>query len=85
MITWTIDQTYSEVTITEGTGLLFQWSGSTHHNLIEMSSPQSTSSDCTFVSSDAAALGKVRAYVCAINVCQLTSFIPRRKCTETVF
>ena len=48
-ITWQIDQTYEEITIPVGEGLLFKWSGANYHNLIEMASPQSTSSQCTFV------------------------------------
>ena len=60
VVQWTIDTIYSEISIPQGSGLLFQWSGPTFHDLVEMSSPQSTSQDCTFVGSTAQSLGKVR-------------------------
>jgi uncharacterized cupredoxin-like copper-binding protein len=59
VITWTTDQSYSQISIPEGSGLLFQWSGSAPHDLVEMASPESTSQDCAFVGSTAVSLGKV--------------------------
>ena len=66
-ITWTIDHTYTDIIISEDSGLLFNWNGPTPHNLIEMSSPQSTSEHCTYVGSNAAALGKVSTYTYTYN------------------
>ena len=68
MVAWTVDHEYPQISIREGSGLLFKWSGSTPHDLIEMSSPQSTSPDCTFVGSSAHSLGKVHMYIQAAYV-----------------
>ena len=68
VVMWTVDHEYPQISIREGSGLLFKWSGSTPHDLVEMSSPQSTSPDCTFVGSSAHSLGKVvHMYIQAIR------------------
>ena len=60
VVTWKLDQTYNDIILSEGTGLLFKWNNpNTPHNLIEMSSPQATSPECAFVGSNAEDLGKV--------------------------
>jgi len=51
--------TYRDLTITEGTGLLFQWAGPVQHNVIEMVSPLSVTQDCKFVNLDSKKLGQV--------------------------
>ena len=57
MIDWHIGE-HQDVTITEGSGLSFKWEGSIPHNVIEMTSKESVTSDCLFVSS-ATVTGKV--------------------------
>ena len=47
-IDWRLGVEYSNVTITKGTGLLFSWSGTVKHNLVEMMS-ESSISHCTHV------------------------------------
>lgn len=56
VIDWRLGVEYPDLTIPEGTGLIFRWSGS-YHNLLEMSSP--IESDCKFVNSNAFTLGQV--------------------------
>lgn len=56
-IEWRLGRRYEDLIITEGTGLLFRWSGS-YHNLLEMSSP--VDSDCKFVDEDAFSMGQVK-------------------------
>ena len=69
MVAWTVDHEYPQISIREGSGLLFKWSGSTPHDLVEMSSPLSTFPDCTFVGSSAHSLGKVYyTYIQAIRM-----------------
>lgn len=51
-IDWRLGIDYSDVTILQGTGLLFSWSGAIKHNLVEMMSEDSISSDCTHVGAD---------------------------------
>ena len=58
VIDWRLT-TYSDLTITEGTGLLFQWAGPVQHNVIEMASPLSVTQDCKFVNLDSKKLGQV--------------------------
>ena len=60
-IEWVIGN-HDDITITEGTGLLFCWSGSVLHDIIEMSSPQSVA-DCSYVKDQD--IGKV----ITINAC----------------
>lgn len=57
-IDWRLGRVYEDLTIPEGTGLVFRWSGS-YHNLLEMSSP--IGSDCKFVSDEAFNIGQVFA------------------------
>ena len=57
-IEWRV-RSYEDITVTEGTGLLFSWEGATH-DLLEMSSAVSSPSDCQqFVGPKARDLGKV--------------------------
>ena len=56
-VEWRLGVAYEHLTVPEGTGLIFQWSGS-YHNLLEMSSP--VGSDCKFVNKDSTLLGQVR-------------------------
>ena len=58
VIDWRLT-TYSDLTITEGMGLLFQWAGPVQHNVIEMASPLSVTQDCKFVNLDSKKLGQV--------------------------
>ena len=58
VIDWRLT-TYRDFTITEGTGLLFQWAGPVQHNVIEMASPLSVTEDCKFVNLDSKKLGQV--------------------------
>ncbi len=57
-VEWRITR-YEDMTITQGTGLLFEWDGVISHNLIEMASPLSTSRDCTFVGTRGNEVGQV--------------------------
>ena len=50
---------HQDVTIEEGGGIVFKWNGVVSHNVIEMTSPESVSEECTFVSDQATNLGKV--------------------------
>lgn len=56
IIDWRIGQ-HDDMTILRGTGLLFRWSDSIEHNLIEMSDPLSVR-DCSFVRENN--IGKVK-------------------------
>ena len=47
-IEWVIGS-HDDITVTEGTGLIFRWSGSVNHNVIEMSSARSVAAGCSFV------------------------------------
>ena len=60
VVEWRIDTPYDDITLPEGTGIIFRWSGS-YHNLLEMSAP--VESDCKFVNSKAFDLGQVRMCV----------------------
>jgi len=62
VIEWRLG-TYRDLTISEGTGLLFQWDGPVPHNVIEMESPLSVTQDCKFVNLDSTKLGQVRLHV----------------------
>lgn len=52
-IDWRLGVDYSNLTISEGTGLLFSWSGTVKHNLVEMMS-ESSVSHCMNVGLDVA-------------------------------
>lgn len=56
-VEWRLGTPYEDLTLPEGTGLIFHWSGS-YHNLLEMSSP--VESDCKFVNNNSVLLGQVR-------------------------
>lgn len=56
-INWYVT-TYNDITVAEGTGLLFQWNGPFVHSVVEMAS-QSAVDSCLFVGPQAAALGQV--------------------------
>ena len=59
VIEWGIME-YSDITITEGTGLLFQWDGAVPQNVVEMASEASVGEDCMFVGEEQGeALGQV--------------------------
>ena len=58
VIDWHIRE-YSDLTISEGTGLLFQWDDSVPHNLFEMTTAVSSVEECQFVGDSADTLGKV--------------------------
>ena len=45
VIEWRVT-TYADITIPEGTGLLFHWDGSVYHDLIEMQTAANSPADC---------------------------------------
>ena len=47
VIEWELGS-HDDITVTEGTGLVFRWSGPVAHNVLEMSSERSVT-DCPFV------------------------------------
>lgn len=55
-VEWRLGTRYEDLTLSEGTGLVFHWSGS-YHNLLEMSAP--VESDCKYVNKDSFQLGQV--------------------------
>ena len=59
VIEWHIRE-HSDLTISESTGLLFQWDDSVPHNLFEMSTAVTSADECRFVGDSAYELGKVR-------------------------
>ena len=62
VIEWRV-RSYEDITITEGTGLLFSWEGT--HDLLELSSAVSSPRDCQdFAGPKAKDLGKVCVFVC---------------------
>ena len=42
------------------------------HNVIEMSSSESVSTECTFVGGNAASLGKVSIELCVVSIVKFT-------------
>ena len=58
MIEWRIGE-HSHLTISESTGLLFQWDDSVPHNIFEMSTAVTSAEECLFVGDSAYELGKV--------------------------
>ena len=67
VIEWRYGTAYRDLTISEGTGLLFRWNGPFTHNVIEMASPLSASPECKFVNLDSKELGQV--YTCEHTDC----------------
>lgn len=58
MINWRIGE-HRDVTIAEGTGLLFHWDDSIPHNVFEMSTAITSQEECQFVGDTSDKLGKV--------------------------
>ena len=51
------------MTIPEGTGLVFTWSGPVRHNIIEMASSDQSPNDCRFAGGNSGPLGQVGTYL----------------------
>ena len=56
-IDWRVG-TYTDITIGQDTGLLFQWDGAVMHDVVEMSAPVTSADDCS--KGQAAEIGLVR-------------------------
>ena len=57
VINWRVTA-YSDITVPEGTGLIFQWNGPVPHSVVEMASRSSVDS-CLFVGPQAYLTGQV--------------------------
>lgn len=61
VVEWRVGTPYEDLTLPEGTGIIFRWSGS-YHNLLEISSP--VENNCKFVNKDSFQLGQVMGEIC---------------------
>lgn len=50
-IEWRVGS-YQDITVTQGTGLLFQWNGAVMHDLVEMKRPINSAGDCSLGGAD---------------------------------